>query len=160
MIVSLPHSKSLRENKPTNNQRLIDLSRKLSHNPFLINNVFPPINGHSRSPSEELRRTSTNPTVEMHSASKSQQLRRQQHNVEQNRRTPLRSSSLLPSNGTRYVTAAAAAAAASAAGQPTTSASPLLRSPSFVQTGATAQFEPAKSKTRRFLFFRLICSTW
>ncbi|CAF3936451.1 unnamed protein product, partial [Rotaria magnacalcarata] len=43
-----------------------------------MNNMFPPINPHSRPPSEDLRGVGTNGTTEIHSASKQQQIRRQQ----------------------------------------------------------------------------------
>lgn len=107
--------------------------------------MFPPINPHSRPPSEDLRGVTTNGSAEMHSAAKQQQIRRQQ-TIENQRRSPLRSNSLLPSTASRYVTAAAAAAAATAVPSPSVSVSPLVRSPSFVQNGPSAQFEPAKSE--------------
>ncbi|CAF3079611.1 unnamed protein product [Rotaria sp. Silwood2] len=107
-----------------------------------MNNMFPPINPHSRPPSEDLRGVSTNGPTEIHSASKQQQIRRQQQTIDQQRRSPLRSNSLLPTTASRYVTVAAAAAAA--VPSPSVSVSPLVRSPSFVQTGTSAQFEPAK----------------
>ncbi|CAF2985604.1 unnamed protein product [Rotaria socialis] len=110
-----------------------------------MNNMFPPINPHSRPPSEDLRGVGTNGTTEIHSASKQQQIRRQQQQqtIDQQRRSPLRSNSLLTTTASRYVTAAAAAAAA-AVSSPSVSVSPLVRSPSFVQNGSSAQFEPAK----------------
>ena len=113
-----------------------------------MNNIFPPINGHSRPTSEDLR-AGGSADIQSSTPKNSQPFRRsiQQNSMEpqQQRRTPMRSSSLLPSTGTRYVTAAAAAAAAVASSS--ANGSPLLRSPSFVQTGGTStQFEPAKSK--------------
>lgn len=111
-----------------------------------MNNIFPPINGHSRPPSEDLRAVGSS-EIPTSTSKTNQPIRRssQQNLMEQQRRTPLRSSSLLPSSGARYVTAAAAAAAAVASPNPT--GSPLLRSPSFVQTAASStQFEPAKSE--------------
>lgn len=115
-----------------------------------MNNIFPPINPHSRPPSEDLRAVGTNATNEIHSAAKQQQIRRQQQTMDQQRRSPLRSNSLLTSTANRYVTAAAAAAVAAAAvPSPSVSVSPLVRSPSFVQNGSSAQFEPAKSELDR-----------
>ena len=127
-------------------------SRKLTQSHLVMNNIFPPINGHSRPPSEDLHGLTTTGSVDMHSTSKPTQLRRQPHIIEPHRRTPLRSTSMLPTPATRYVTAAAAAAAAVAS--PSISGSPLLRSPSFVQTGASTQFEPAKSKLNFFFRWR------
>ncbi|CAF3671267.1 unnamed protein product [Rotaria sp. Silwood1] len=116
---------------------------KLTQPHLSMNNMFPPINPHSRPPSEDLRGVNTNGPTEIHSASKQQQIRRQQQTIDQQRRSPLRSNSLLPTTTNRYVTAAAAAAAA--VPSPSVSVSPLVRSPSFVQTGcSSAQFEPAK----------------
>jgi hypothetical protein len=111
-----------------------------------MNNMFPPINGHSRPPSEDLRGVGSNGSTEIHSASKQQQIRRQQQQqtIDQQRRSPLRSNSLLPSTANRYVTAVASAAAA--VSSPSILISPLVRSPSFAQTGSSAQFEPAKSE--------------
>lgn len=107
--------------------------------------MFPPINSHSRPPSEDLR---ANTNGETNSASKQNSIRRQQSTIEQQRRSPMRSNSLVPSTATRYLSAAAAAAAAAATTTttqtPSESVSPLARSPSFVQTGSSAQFEPAK----------------
>jgi hypothetical protein len=60
-----------------------------------MNNVFPPINTHSRPPSEDLRGVSSGGGVDIHSASKHQQIRRQQQTMDQQRRSPLRSNSLL-----------------------------------------------------------------
>lgn len=124
-------------------------SRKLTQSHLVMNNIFPPINGHSRPPPEDLHGLTTTGSVEMHSTSKPTQLRRQPHIIEPHRRTPLRNTSVLPTPATRYVTAAAAAAAAVAS--PSISGSPLLRSPSFVQTVASTQYEPAKSEFN-FLF--------
>jgi hypothetical protein len=106
-----------------------------------MNNMFPPINANLRQSSDDIRGVGGAP--EIHSASKQQNIRRQQQPMDQQRRSPLRSNSLVQSPATRYATAAAAAA-----GVPTPSASisPLVRSPSFVQTGSSAQFEPAKSE--------------
>lgn len=109
--------------------------------------MFPPINTHSRPTSEDLRGVTNGGTTEIHSATKQNQIRRQQQQQsmeQQQRRSPLRSNSLLPSTSSRYVSAAAAAAAA--VQSPSVSISPLVRSPSFVQTGTPAQFEPAKSE--------------
>ncbi len=106
--------------------------------------MFPPINGHSRPPSEDLNGVGTTGATEIHSASKQHQIRRQQQVMDQHRRSPLRSNSLVPSTSNRYVSAAAAAAAA--VQSPSVSISPLVRSPSFVQTGSSGQFEPAKSE--------------
>ena len=134
---------------------LFPSSRKLTQPHLTMNNIFPPINGHSRPPSEDLRavgstdiQSSTQKTSQPYRRSSQQNVMEQQ----QQRRTPLRSTSLLPSTGTRYVTAAAAAAAAVASSSAT--GSPLLRSPSFVQTaGTSTQFEPAKSKCELPLHF-------
>lgn len=106
--------------------------------------MFPPINFHSRPTSEDLHGVGNGGTQEIHSVAKQNQIRRQQHTTEQQRRSPLRSNSLIPSTSSRYVSAAAAAAAA--VQSPSVSISPLVRSPSFVQTGSPAQFEPAKSE--------------
>lgn len=130
-------------------------SRKLTQPHLTMNNIFPPINGHSRPPSEDLRAVGST-DIQSSTQKNSQPFRRssQQNSMEQQqqRRTPLRSTSLLPSTGTRYVTAAAAAAAAVATSSAT--GSPLLRSPSFVQTaGTSTQFEPAKSKCEMPLHF-------
>lgn len=120
---------------------------KLTYPHLSMNNIFPPINAHSRPPSEDLRGVGTNGTTEIHSASKQQQLRRQHQTIDQQRRSPLRSNSLLQSTASRYVTAAAAAAAV--VSSPSVTISPLVRSPSFVQTGSSAQFEPPKSEQDR-----------
>jgi hypothetical protein len=107
--------------------------------------MFPPINAHSRPPSEDLRGVVTGGTTEIQSASKQHQIRRQQQqSMDQQRRSALRSNSFIPSTASRYVSAAAAAAAA--VQSPSVSISPLVRSPSFVQTGSSGQFEPAKSE--------------
>lgn len=104
--------------------------------------MFPAISAQSRPPSEDLRASGN---VEVHAAaSKQNQIRRQQP-IEQQRRSPLRSNSLIASTATRYLSAAAAAVAATAQ-TPSDSVAPLVRSPSFVQTGTSAQFEPAKSE--------------
>lgn len=108
--------------------------------------MFPPINSHSRPPSEDLR---ANTNGELNSTSKQNSTRRQQQQqqtIEQHRRSPMRSNSLVPTTATRYLSAAAAAAAATAVQIPTESVSSLARSPSFVQTGSAVQFEPAKSE--------------
>ncbi|CAF3569501.1 unnamed protein product [Rotaria sordida] len=117
---------------------------KLTQPHLSMNNMFPPINPHSRPPSEDLRGVSTNGPTEINSNSKQQHIRRQHQTIDQQRRSPLRSNSLLPSTASRYVTVATAAAAAAAVPSPSVSVSPLVRSPSFVQTGSSAQFEPAK----------------
>lgn len=109
--------------------------------------MFPPINSNSRPTSEDLRAVVTNGTTDIHSTSKQNQIRRQQ-TIDQQRRSPLRSNSLIPSTSGRYVSAAAATAVATAQ-TPSVSVSPLVRSPSFVQPGTTVitgQFEPAKSE--------------
>ncbi len=107
--------------------------------------MFPPISSQSRPPSEDLHGAGTpNGTVEIHSASKQNQIRRQQQTIDQQRRIPLRSNSLMPSTTSRYVSATAATAAA--VQSPSVSISPLVRSPSLVQTGPAAQYEPAKSE--------------
>ncbi len=107
--------------------------------------MFPPINSHSRPPSEDLRAAVTGSTNEIHPSSRQNQVRRQQQTLDQQqRRSPLRSNSLAPTTSSRYISAAAAAAAA--VQSPSVSISPLVRSPSFVQTGSSAQFEPAKSE--------------
>ena len=111
--------------------------------------MFPPINSNSRPTSEDLRAVVTNGTTEIHSTSKSNQIRRQQ-TIEPQRRSPLRSNSLIPSTSGRYVSAAAAATAVATVQTPSVLVSPLVRSPSFVQPGPTTtitgQFEPAKSE--------------
>ncbi len=104
--------------------------------------MFPQIGSNSRTPSEDLRGASTNGTTEIPSASKQNQIRRQQ-TMDQQRRSPLRSNSLLPTSS-RYISAAAATAATIQS--PSVSNSPLVRSPSFVQTGSSGQFEPPKSE--------------
>ena len=72
------------------------LSSKLTQPHLFTNNMFPPINAHSRPPSEDLRGITGNVgATDVHSASKQQQLRRQQQTMEQQRRSPLRSNSLL-----------------------------------------------------------------
>ncbi|CAM4949726.1 unnamed protein product [Rotaria socialis] len=52
--------------------------------------MFPPINAHSRPPSEDLHGVSSGGVADIHSASKHQQIRRQQLTVDQQRRSPLR----------------------------------------------------------------------
>jgi hypothetical protein len=108
------------------------LSSKLTQPHLSMNNMFPPINAHSRPPSEDLRGVGGGGAADIHSASKQQQVRRQQQTMDQHRRSPLRSNSLLTNTTTanRYVTMAAAAAVV-----PVSSA--------LVQTGSS---EPAKSE--------------
>jgi len=60
-----------------------------------MNNMFPPINTHSRPPSEDLHGVSSGGIADIHSASKHQQSRRNQQTIDQQRRSPLRSNSLL-----------------------------------------------------------------
>jgi len=60
-----------------------------------MNNVFPPINTHSRPPSEDLNGVTSTGIADIHSASKHQQMRRQQATIDQQRRSPLRSNSFL-----------------------------------------------------------------
>jgi hypothetical protein len=57
--------------------------------------MFPPINTHSRPPSEDLHGVSSGGVADIPSASKQQQIRRQPHTIDQQRRSPLRSNSLL-----------------------------------------------------------------
>jgi len=85
--------------------------------------MFPPINTHSRPPSEDLHGVSSGGIADIHSVSKQQQIRRQQQTIDQQRRSPLRSNSLLTitTARNRYITTAAAVA---------------VRSSSFVQTGS------------------------
>jgi hypothetical protein len=85
-----------------------------------MNNMFPPINTHSRPPSEDLHGVSSGGVADIRSASKHQQIRRQQHTLDQQRRSPLRSNSLLTTttSKTRYtVKAAAVAVPMSSSGQ-------------------------------------------
>ncbi|CAM4778684.1 unnamed protein product [Rotaria magnacalcarata] len=63
---------------------------KLTQPHLSINNMFPPINAHSRPPSEDLHGVSSGGVADIHSASKHQQIRRQQLTVDQQRRSPLR----------------------------------------------------------------------
>jgi hypothetical protein len=102
------------------------LSSKLTQPHLSMNNMFPPINAHSRPTSEDLHGVSSGAVADIHSASKQQQIRRQQQTVDQQRRSPLRSNSLQTTTSTtnKYVTAAAAVAV------------PLY----------SGQFEPAKSE--------------
>ena len=67
--------------------------------------------------------------------------------MDQQRRSPFRSNSLIQSPATRYATAAAGVP------MPSASISPLVRSPSFVPTGSSAQFEPAKSEFNVTIIF-------
>lgn len=108
--------------------------------------MFPPIGSHSRPPSEDLRGTATNGTPEIHSSLRQHQSRRSQNTVDHQRRSPLRSNSLIPSTSTRYPSTAIAVATPITIQSPSTSTSLLVRSPSFVQNGSSASFEPAKSE--------------
>lgn len=74
-----------------------------------MNNMFPPINTHSRPPSEDLPGVSTGGVADIHSASKHQQIRRQQQAIDQQRRSPLRSNSLQTNTTTTASRKAAAA---------------------------------------------------
>ncbi len=111
--------------------------------------MFPPISSQQTRPaSEDLNGVgTTSGAAEIQSPSKQNQIRRQQQQqtTDQQRRTPLRSNSLIPSTTSRYVSSTAAVATA-AVQSPSVSISPLVRSPSFVQTGTSAQYEPAKSE--------------
>lgn len=76
-----------------------------------MNNMFPPINTHSRPPSEDLPGVSNGGIPDIHSASKHQQIRRQQQQtIDQQRRSPLRSNSLLTHSTTSTSRNAAAVA--------------------------------------------------
>src|SRR5262245_12890057 len=88
------------------------LSSKLTQPHLSMNNMFPPINTHSRPPSEDLNGVSSGGAADIHSASKQQQIRRQQQTIDQQRRSPLRSNSLrtTPITTNRYVTATTAVA--------------------------------------------------
>lgn len=93
-----------------------------------MNNMFPPINTHSRPPSEDLHGVNGSGVADIHSASKHQQIRRQQQTIDQQRRSPLRSNSLLTTtttSKTRFTSKAAAVA---------------------VQMSAQRQFESNKSE--------------
>jgi len=68
-----------------------------------MNNMFPPINTHSRPPSEDLHGVSSGGVADTHSASKQQQIRRNQQTIDQQRRSPLRSNSLLTIAGTTAI---------------------------------------------------------
>ena len=76
-----------------------------------MNNMFPPINTHSRPPSEDLPGVSAGGVADIHSASKHQQIRRQQQTIDQQRRSPLRSNSLQTNTTTTASRRAAAAVA-------------------------------------------------
>ncbi len=85
-----------------------------------MNNMFPPINTHSRPPSEDLHGVGSGGAVDIHSASKNQQVRRQPQTLDQQRRSPLRSNSLLTtttSKARQTVKAAAVAVPLSSPGQ-------------------------------------------
>jgi hypothetical protein len=107
-------------------------SSKLNQSYPIMNNIFPPINGHSRLNSDELHGIITSGSAEMHATPKHQQVRRR-HTGEQQRRMPLRSNSLLPVTGTRYSTKATLSTAAAAAATSTIpmSASILVKSSSM-----------------------------
>lgn len=63
---------------------------KITQPHLSMNNVFPPINTHSRPPSEDLHGVTSTGIGDIHSASKHQQIRRQQATIDQQRRSPLR----------------------------------------------------------------------
>jgi hypothetical protein len=86
------------------------LSSKITQPHLSMNNLFPPINGHSRPPSEDLHGVSSGGVADIHSASKQQQIRRPPQTMDQQRRSPLRSNSLLTTATARkrYLTTAAA----------------------------------------------------
>lgn len=72
------------------------LSSKITQPHLPMNNMFPPINTHSRPPSEDLHGVSSGGiATDIHSPSKHQQIRRNQQTIDQQRRSPLRSNSLL-----------------------------------------------------------------
>ena len=107
--------------------------RKLTQPHLSINNVFPPIN--SRPTSEDLRGISTAGATEIHATSKQHPIRRQAQTIDQHRRSPLRSNTFISPTSIRYPSAPSAAAATAV--QPlSVSISPLVRSPSLVQTGS------------------------
>jgi hypothetical protein len=66
------------------------LSSKITQPHLSMNNLFPPINGHSRPPSEDLHGVSSGGVADIHSASKQQQIRRPPQTMDQQRRSPLR----------------------------------------------------------------------
>ncbi|CAF2145001.1 unnamed protein product [Rotaria magnacalcarata] len=101
--------------------------------------MFPPINAHSRPPSEDLHGVSSGGVADIHSASKHQQIRRQQLTVDQQRRSPLRSKSSLSTTAsmkTRYVKAPTAVAVPMP--------SPLARSLKILRTGTPSTIESIK----------------
>ncbi|CAF0734482.1 unnamed protein product [Adineta steineri] len=112
-----------------------------------MNNTLPPINNHSRSSLEDLHGVNASGTSETPLASKQQHIRRQQ-SIDQQRRNPMRSSRLIPSNGNKYVTSTSSTAAPIVA-SPFVSVSSFIRSPSIIQIGSPAQIDSATKTVYR-----------